>query len=241
MGRSSIRRAAAVGTAYKEGNALLTQLTTNTNRSYERKPGGASVTLQDTGDNVADFVLLNGTPPNLPNPQNIVLTAAPAAVDFGIVMPPATSVQTVTIKNVLLAEVTLTPPFAISGGDAAEFSVGAPGTTTLGAGAETTALVTFAPVSLGAKSASLTVTTTNGGTRTVTVVGPRGVPGDHRHRLAAEWRVRVCLLADVLGERRQRRVYIPRQRGDSCPRGSVSISRACSPARRRARDVHLHG
>ena len=160
-----------VGTAYREGNALLTQLTTNTNRSYERKPGGASVTLQDTGDNAVDFVLLNGTPPNLPNPQNIVLTAAPAAVDFGSVILPATSVQTVAIKNVLLADVTLTSPFAISGADATDFAVGAPGTTALAGGAETTAPVTFAPASLGAKSALLTVTSTNGGTQTVALSG----------------------------------------------------------------------
>ena len=160
-----------INTAYREGTALATQLTTNTNRSYERKPGGASLTLQDTGDNLADFQLLNGTPPNLPSPQNIVLTVAPAAVDFGSVSPPATSAQTVAIKNVLLAEVALTPPFAIAGADAVEFTAGAPVTTTLAGGAETTALVTFAPASPGAKSASLTVTSTNGGTQTVSLSG----------------------------------------------------------------------
>src|SRR5262249_50340639 len=71
----------SAGSAYKEGTTLA-PLTTNTNRSYERKTTAVPGTLQDNNDNGADFQLLNGSP-TLPNPQNLVITAAPTAVDFG--------------------------------------------------------------------------------------------------------------------------------------------------------------
>ena len=47
----------STGSAYKEG-AVLTPLTTNTNRGYERKPGGANGSTQDTDNNSTDFQLL---------------------------------------------------------------------------------------------------------------------------------------------------------------------------------------
>src|SRR5688572_5341223 len=42
--------------AYKEGT-VLAPLTTNTNRGYERKPGGANGSTQDTDNNATDFQL----------------------------------------------------------------------------------------------------------------------------------------------------------------------------------------
>jgi uncharacterized protein len=56
------------GSAYKEGTTL-TPLTTNLDRGYERKPGGASGNGQDTDDNSSDFSLVT---PN--NPQNKLST-----------------------------------------------------------------------------------------------------------------------------------------------------------------------
>jgi predicted extracellular nuclease len=56
------------GSAYKEG-ITLTPLTTNLDRGYERKPGGASGNGQDTDDNSSDFSLVT---PN--NPQNKLST-----------------------------------------------------------------------------------------------------------------------------------------------------------------------
>jgi hypothetical protein len=77
----------------------------------------------------------------------------------------------VTITNGDQAAVTLTPPFSIDGTDASAFSVGAPGTAALDPGADTTAGVLFQATSLGAKSATLSVASVNGGTRTVTLSG----------------------------------------------------------------------
>ena len=144
-------------------------MTANGNRSYERKPGGSAVTLQDTGDNAADFVL-TGVAPSLPNPQNIVLTAAPASVDFGSVLLADVRTQVLSIKNVLLASITLNAP-AIDGANASEFAASALATTTLAGGDATTTTVTFQPVSAGSKSAALLVTSTSAGTRTVSLTG----------------------------------------------------------------------
>jgi hypothetical protein len=44
----------STGSVYKEG-AVLAALTGNLNQSYERKPGGASGSGQDTDDNASDF------------------------------------------------------------------------------------------------------------------------------------------------------------------------------------------
>ena len=69
----------SAGSAYKEGTTL-TPLTTNTDQSYERKPGGAAGSTQDTNDNASDFQVRAGSDPqNLsspPTPNN----AAPGVV-----------------------------------------------------------------------------------------------------------------------------------------------------------------
>jgi uncharacterized protein len=55
----------SAGSAYKEGTTL-TPLTTNVDRGYERKPGGALGSGQDTDDNANDFqVLAPSDPQNL--------------------------------------------------------------------------------------------------------------------------------------------------------------------------------
>ena len=153
-------------TAYKEGSPIATQLATNVDRGYQRKPGSAAITLQDTNDNAADFVL---TTPS--NPQDLVLTAAPGSIDFGSVGPGDTRSQIVTLKNQLLVSVTLNAPFAISGGDSGSFSVGSPSTSTLAAGATATVSVAFQPSSSGSKTASLVITSTLGGSLVVPLQG----------------------------------------------------------------------
>jgi beta-lactamase superfamily II metal-dependent hydrolase len=170
------------GSAYKEGSVLTTQLTSNTNRSYERKPGGLAPTLQDTGDNAADFQLLNGVSPNVPNPQNVVLIASPTSADFGGAMPPATVSQTVTVKNLLIAGVTLNLPAVIGGSDAASFSVVSPASATL-AGTGTASIlataafnVTFQPSTAGVKRALLSIGSSNAGSVGVALSGT-GLPG----------------------------------------------------------------
>ena len=164
----------SAGSAYKEGTTLGA-VTTNGNRSYERKPGGSATALQDTGDNAADFRLLTGTAPDLPNPQNIVLTAAPASVDFGTVTLPATAVRTVTAKNVLFASITLNPA-AIAGTDAADFIPAAPTATALASGGTAAIDVTFAPGAAGTKNASLSIASSNSGLVEVALSGAAVCP-----------------------------------------------------------------
>ncbi len=92
----------STGSLYKEG-ATLTPLTTNVDRGYERKPGGASGNGQDTDDNSADFAIVT---PN--NPQNTLSTC----VSTGSTSPSgvgASSPSTVTAGGSTLLTVTVTP------------------------------------------------------------------------------------------------------------------------------------
>jgi len=154
----------STGSIYKEGT-FLTPLTTNTNRSYERKPGGAAVTLQDTNDNATDFALITPSAP-----QNIVLTASPSSINFGSAAPGDTRSQTITIRNVLATAVTLNTP-TVGGTDATAFAAGAPSTTSIAAGGTATIQVTFQPLDTGLKSASLVVTSTSAGSISVPLSG----------------------------------------------------------------------
>jgi beta-lactamase superfamily II metal-dependent hydrolase len=56
------------GSAFKEGR-VLTSFTINTDRSYERKPGGTSGSGQDTDDNRSDFLIR--TPPDAQNSGDV--------------------------------------------------------------------------------------------------------------------------------------------------------------------------
>jgi beta-lactamase superfamily II metal-dependent hydrolase len=159
----------SVGSAFKEGTTL-TPLTGITNQSYQRKAGTTPGVLQDTNVNSADFELLNGVAPNVPNPKNIVLTAAPSSLDFGGVMPPDTSVRIATMKNVLLASVTLDPA-VVNGADATAFSAATPSSTTLASGATATLDVTFTPGAAGLKIATLSITSSSSGSVDVALSG----------------------------------------------------------------------
>jgi plastocyanin len=52
----------STGSAYKEGT-FLTPFTTNTEQSYERKPGGSSGNCTDTNNNAADFRQISPSTP----------------------------------------------------------------------------------------------------------------------------------------------------------------------------------
>ena len=99
------------------------------------------------------------------------IAVAPAAVDFGDTALGSTSSATVTVTNHDPAPVTLTPPFAITGTDAADFAAAAPSATILAPGEEATVAVIFQPVTPGAKSATLTISSIAGGLRTVLLAG----------------------------------------------------------------------
>jgi endonuclease G len=73
------------GSAYKEGSVLTTQLTTNTNRSYERKPGDGSGSTQDTDNNLNDFQLISPS-----DPQNLASAPTPGGTPGGTPTPTPT-------------------------------------------------------------------------------------------------------------------------------------------------------
>jgi beta-lactamase superfamily II metal-dependent hydrolase len=153
----------STGSAFKEGT-VLTPLITNTNQGYERKPGGPDGSTQDTGNNAADFVLkAPSTPQNLSSAITPPIVVTPASLNFGSVPAGATVAFAVTVQNISTALVTLTPPFTVSGANAADFAAGAPDMATLGAGESTTVSVSFHPSTAGAKAAGVAITTTSGG------------------------------------------------------------------------------
>jgi hypothetical protein len=155
----------SAGSLYKEGATLAPLAASSTDRSYERRPGGAAVTLQDTDDNATDFQPIAPS-----SPQSVVLVASPASIEFGSVAQLTTQSQSVAVKNLLLTSVTLDTP-TIGGTDASDFTSAAPGVTTLASGVSATVAVTFQPLIPGAKAASLTITSTAGGTVTVPLGG----------------------------------------------------------------------
>ncbi|HEY5446982.1 MAG TPA: lamin tail domain-containing protein, partial [Pyrinomonadaceae bacterium] len=53
----------STGSAYKEGTVLANLGTSNLNRGYERKPGGAAGSGTDTDNNSADFQLITPSDP----------------------------------------------------------------------------------------------------------------------------------------------------------------------------------
>ncbi|MGH9792477.1 MAG: lamin tail domain-containing protein, partial [Candidatus Acidiferrales bacterium] len=64
------------GSAFKEGTVLGNLGTSNQNRSWERRPGGASGGTQDTDNNAADFMLISPS-----TPQNSASTCVGGAAD----------------------------------------------------------------------------------------------------------------------------------------------------------------
>jgi beta-lactamase superfamily II metal-dependent hydrolase len=163
----------SAGSAYGEGTPLASLGTTNVDHSYERKPGGANGNGIDTNDNASDFALIApSVPQNLASVITPALATSPAPIDFGSTARGTSSDAVVTIvNNDTHASISLSTPFAISGTNAADFSVGAPGSTTVNAGTSTTSSVTFQPTTLGNKTATLTISGTNGETHVVALSG----------------------------------------------------------------------
>jgi len=98
----------------------------------------------------------------------------PLSIDFGTQSVGSLSGATLTIGAP--APVTLTPPFVISGTNAAEFFVGSPSTTTIGPRGDASVAIGFQPTTVGPKSASLLVTSIDGGSRTVSLAGNVSCP-----------------------------------------------------------------
>jgi hypothetical protein len=104
-------------------------------------------------------------------------TITPATHDFGAVLTGNTASQIFVLTNPG-GQPTTAPTAAIAGTNAAELTLTANGcTAALPAGGSCMLTVQFAPTSAGAKSASLTITATTGGTATATLAGTGVQPG----------------------------------------------------------------
>ncbi len=99
------------------------------------------------------------------------LTATPGTLAFGVTVVGSPETLSVTITNTSGFAVTLLPPFAITGTGAALYSAGLPVSPTLGAGVSTTVPVTFSPAIAGVATATLTVTSSAGGSTTASLSG----------------------------------------------------------------------
>lgn len=80
----------SANSAFKETDPLAPQLTTNVNRSFERKPGGAAGSGQDTDNNPADFQLVSPS-----DPQNRAACGNPAGTGSATPNPVPRGAETI--------------------------------------------------------------------------------------------------------------------------------------------------
>lgn len=161
----------SAGSAFKEGTTL-TSLTTNVDRGYERKPGGATGSTLDTNNNSTDFQLLAPS-----NPQNLAslitpaLVATPSSVNFGSISLGDIANVMVTITNNSTTTPVSLGTLSLSGTDANQFSFSAPTTSSLAPGSSLVVMVSFQPTtsSPSSKTALLSVPTTTLGANTVSI------------------------------------------------------------------------
>lgn len=92
----------SAGSAYKEGT-VLSQLTTNVDRSHERKPGGANGSSTDTDNNAADFQLVTPS-----DPQN--LSSAPTPSGNQAIVPSCPTPLNTTQGTATSTSVSATDP-----------------------------------------------------------------------------------------------------------------------------------
>src|SRR5204863_5445498 len=83
----------STGSAYKEGTTLA-PLASDTNHSYERKPGGLQGSTQDTDDNNNDFQLITSDPQNLSSGPTPGSTPTPTPTPTTTPTPSATPTPT---------------------------------------------------------------------------------------------------------------------------------------------------
>jgi uncharacterized protein len=131
----------STGSAYKEGTTLTSLGTSNLDRGYERKPGGASGNGQDTDDNSSDFSLVTPSNPqssastcisNEPTNPSGVGAASPSTVAAG-----GSSLLTVAVTagaNPASTGLAVTADLSTIGGSAAQqlFDDGTHGDATAG-------------------------------------------------------------------------------------------------------------
>jgi hypothetical protein len=167
----------SAGSAFKEGVPLASLGASNSNRSYERKPGGGNGSSIDAGDNATDFLVASQSDPqNLSNPITPAISLSSTAIEFGSVAAGAIETSTITVTNNSAATAILTPPFTIAGANPGDFSVSGPDTVSLPPGTTAALTVAFQPSSVGIKNAVLRVTTSAGAAPTVSLMGTAVCP-----------------------------------------------------------------
>ena len=161
----------SAGSAFKEGTPLTSLGSTNADRAYERLVGGVDGSHVDTDRNASDFVLRTPSgPENTASASTPSIVVSPTSIDFGSVPAGIAASATVTVTNIGGSVVTLNPP-ATTGPDGGAFVPGVPSATTLAAGETADVAVGFNPLTLGSKSATLSVSTASGETRFVALLG----------------------------------------------------------------------
>ena len=160
----------SAGSAFTEGTPLASLASSSAGRGYERLLGGFAGSRVDTDRNASDFILrAPSAPENGASPSTPSIALSPASIDFGAVHAGNSAGAVVTVTNVGGSVVTLSPPTASGAGGI--FSPGVLTATTLAAGETADVPVGFNPLTLGPTSATLSVTTTSGETRTVALSG----------------------------------------------------------------------
>jgi beta-lactamase superfamily II metal-dependent hydrolase/DNA/RNA endonuclease YhcR with UshA esterase domain len=99
------------------------------------------------------------------------ISVTPTTVNFGTETLGSTTSSMIMISNPTATTITLTPPFMLTGTDTDQFSVGSLSATQLAPNDTAMLTVNFTPTSVGSKTATLTITSANGGSQMVTLNG----------------------------------------------------------------------
>jgi uncharacterized protein len=178
----------STGSAYKEGTPLASLGTSNLDRGYERRPGGAAGNGQDTDDNSADFQLITPSAPQNSSSPCIGGTSPTnptgvGAADPATVAPGGTSLLTVTVTpgtNPASTGIAVSADLSAIGGSATQsfFDDGTNGDVTAGDNVFSFSATISAATAPGAKSLPASISDaqsrTGSATISLTVASPAG-------------------------------------------------------------------
>ncbi|MEI1277510.1 choice-of-anchor D domain-containing protein [Leptospira venezuelensis] len=154
----------------------------------------ASISIDSNDPNIASYSIglsgvgTSGSVPQISvmysdnnNISRDITSGTGFSYSFGSVFPGAvSSSKTVTIRNLGKSNLDLSgTPVALSGADPGEFIITQPSVTSLSPNSSATFVIKFSPTNLGSKSATITLSTTNGkgGGSSSSVLGVSGAGG----------------------------------------------------------------
>jgi uncharacterized protein len=163
----------SAGSAFKEGTPLANLGTTNLDRGYERKPGGAAGSGTDTDNNAADFQLISPSAPQRNVPADCIggVTSTPpsgtGAATPSSVAPGGSSLLTVAVtpgSNPTSTGLAVSGDLTPIGGSAAQsfFDDGSNGDATAGDGTFSYQATVASGTSPGAKTLPTTISDAQG-------------------------------------------------------------------------------